>query len=110
MISLSILEITQKDLFQKAIFLFLIFSKVVLVIRLSTVEVSSIILSLNQSTSVGPNSIPIRLLKILNSEISNPLAMIINESFSSGTLPDKLKIAKFTTIFKKGSKSDKKQP
>ena len=33
--------------------------------------------------------------------------MIINESFSSGTFPDKLKIAKVTPIFKKGSRSDK---
>ena len=76
------------------------FSHLFFITSVSTVEVSSIILSLNQSKSVGPNSIPIRLLKILNSEISNPLAMIINESFSSRIFPDKLKIAK-------GSRSDK---
>ena len=59
------------------------------------------------SKSVGPNSIPIRLLKVLNSGISNQLAMIINESFSSGIFPDKLKIAKVTPIFKKGLRSER---
>ena len=59
------------------------------------------------SKSVGPNSITIRLLKVLNSGISNQLAMIINESFSSGIFPDKLKIAKVTPIFKKGLRSER---
>lgn len=47
------------------------------------------------------------LLKLLNTSISCPLANIINYSFSSGTFPDKLKIAKVTPIFKKGSRSEK---
>ena len=36
-------------------------------------------------------------------EISTPLAHIINQSFITGTVPDKLKIAKIVPIFKSGS-------
>ena len=70
-------------------------------------EVSGIISSLDRSKTVGPYSIPIKLLKILGSRISTHLSQIINSSFSSGTFPDVLKIAKITPIFKKGSKTDK---
>ena len=73
----------------------------------SEFEISSVISSLNCSKSVGPNSIPIYLLKILNNNISLCLSKIINDSFLHGIFPDKLKIAKVTPIFKKGSRTDK---
>ena len=47
-------------------------------------EVSNIISSLNQSKSHGPNSISITILKLLNKDISDQLAILFNQSFSSG--------------------------
>ena len=52
--------------------------------------------------STGPNSIPIKLLKILDPCISPHLSLIINKSFEEGTFPDNLKIAMVIPIFKKG--------
>ena len=65
-------------------------------------EVKDLIAALNPAKSVGPNSIPIKLLKILGPSLSPFLADIINQSFQSGVFPDKLKVAKVITIFKKG--------
>ena len=68
-------------------------------------EVSSIIQSLKKNKSTGPNSIPVKLLKILDPHISVQLSQIINDSFQNGTFPEKLKIAKVIPIFKKGDAS-----
>ena len=70
-------------------------------------EVSLIISQMNNNKSVGPNSIPIPILKILKDHISKPLSLIINDSFTTGIFPNKLKIANVTPIFKKGSRVDK---
>ena len=67
-------------------------------------EVSSIIFSLNQNKSDGPNSIPIKILKLLNKVISDQLAIHFNQSFSSGIFPSILKTSKIIPIYKKGSK------
>ena len=40
----------------------------------------------------------------MQNELANPLAKIVNISLSTGIHPDKLKIAKITPIYKKGSK------
>ena len=66
------------------------------------VEVSDIIDMLKTGKSIGPNSIPIKLLKILSPHISSPLSQIINDSFSSGIFPEKLQHAKVIPLFKKG--------
>ena len=66
-------------------------------------EVDEIINILNHSKSVGPNSMPIKLLIIIGSSISPLLALLVNQSFQSGILPDKLKIAKVISLFKKGN-------
>ena len=66
-------------------------------------EVSNIIKSLVNGKSTGPNSIPIKLLKILDPCISPHLSLIINKSFEEGTFPDNLKIAMVIPIFKKGA-------
>ena len=65
-------------------------------------EVSMLIKSLKPAKSSGPNSIPLKLLNILQMPISKYLAFLINESFVSGIFPDKLKIAKVVPIFKRG--------
>ena len=42
-------------------------------------------------------------MKILKRHISHPLAELVNQSFSKGVFPQKLKVAKVASIYKKGS-------
>ncbi len=65
-------------------------------------EISDIISMLKTGKSIGPNSIPTKLLKILSPHISSPLSQLINESFQSGIFPTKLQLAKVIPLFKKG--------
>ena len=65
-------------------------------------DISDIIALLKPGNSLGPNSIPMKILKSLSSLISSPLSQIINESFQCGTIPDKMKLAKVVPLFKKG--------
>ena len=67
-------------------------------------EVSNIIFCLNENKSDGPNSIPIKTLKLLNKDISDQLVILFNQSFSSGIFPSILKTSKIIPIYKKGSK------
>ena len=67
-------------------------------------EIFDIISKFKNHKSSGPSSIPIKILKLLKFEISQPLAQLINLSFSTGNHPDKLKIAQVIPVFKKGSK------
>ena len=53
--------------------------------------------------ALGPYSIPIFLLKILSEHISIPLCDIINDSFSCGTFPNLMKLAKVIPLYKKNS-------
>ena len=68
----------------------------------TNVEIENIISIMNPTKSVGPHSIPVRLLKILGPFISIPLAKVVNQSFQQGTFPSKLKTAKIIALFKKG--------
>ena len=65
-------------------------------------DISDIIALLKSGKSLGPNSIPMKILKSLSSLISSPLSQIINESFQCGTFPDKMKLAKVVPLLKKG--------
>ena len=65
-------------------------------------EISDIIDLLKTGKSIGPNSIPLKLLKILSPQISSPLSLIINASFQSGIFPEKMQSAKVIPLFKKG--------
>ena len=64
-------------------------------------EVISIISSLSDNKSSGPNSIPTRILKLLKKDISTHLVDIFNLSFSSGIYPTPLKTAKVIPVHKK---------
>ena len=57
---------------------------------------------LKNGEASGPNSIPIKLLKILDHNVSAHLSILINESFESGIFPNKLTIARVILVFKKG--------
>ena len=73
-----------------------------------SVEIQDIISGLDNSKSSGPYSVPVKLLKVLNPQISELLAQIFNESLSVhvGIFPDKLKYAKVIPIHKKESPTD----
>ncbi len=66
-------------------------------------EVLDLINLLNSAKSVGPNSIPTKLLKVIGPFISPCLASLVNESFQVGIFPSKLKVAKVVSLFKKGN-------
>ena len=63
-----------------------------------------IISFLNTNKSCGPNSIPTKVLHLLQDQISNHLATICNLSFSTGVFPAILKTARVIPIHKKNSK------
>ena len=65
---------------------------------------SNIISSLNQDKGDGPNSIPIKILKLLNKDISDQLSVLFNQSFSSGIFPSNFKTGKIIPIYTKVSK------
>ena len=59
-----------------------------------------------QSTkTTGIDGMPARLLKDAASEISRPIAYLINSSISTCMIPSELKSAKVTPIYKSGDKS-----
>ena len=67
-------------------------------------EICAIINKFNIHKGTGPNSIPPLFLQQMLAELSKPLSIIANICFNTGIHPDKLKIAKITPIYKKGSK------
>ena len=64
-------------------------------------QIFNIILSFDIKKSLGPNSIPIYILKIANQFFSDKLCAIVNLSFQTGIFPDLCKLAKVIPIFKK---------
>ena len=62
-------------------------------------EIGSEIAILNDKKAVGPNSIPIKVLKLLKGILSKPLEIIFNASFSTGIVPDSIKIARVIPVF-----------
>ena len=64
-------------------------------------EIKNIILSLDPLRSIGPNSIPTKILKLLSNDISTQFAELFNLSFSEGVFPSILKTCKVIPIYKK---------
>ena len=73
-----------------------------IIAHISVDEVVDIISALPMK-SIGPNSIPIRFLKIVAELVAIPLCRIINLSFEQGIFPEPLKLAKVIALFKGGS-------
>ena len=70
-------------------------------------EIGKIINSFSPSKSNGPNSIPVKLLKLLNQDFSTQISFLINRSLETGVFPSSLKISKVVPVFKnKGSPLD----
>ena len=73
-----------------------------IIANISIDEVLDIINQL-ESKSAGPQSIPVKLLKLIPDLIITPLCKIISNSFTSGVFPESLKISKVIPIHKEGS-------
>ena len=69
-------------------------------------EIENDISSLDSNKSVGPNSIPTKIMKLSKNYISSQLSEIFNISFSSGVSLSILKTAKVIPVHKKDSKLD----
>ena len=67
----------------------------------NTEKIAGIIKTLNIRKSIGPNSIPTRLLKQFFKKISRPIEKLINLSFETGIFPDALKLARIILILEK---------
>ena len=65
-------------------------------------EVLTTIKLLKRNKATGPSSIPTKFLKLFQKELSKPIALIINMSFTTGKFPAILKIAKVMPFYKKG--------
>ena len=78
-------------------------SKIIFLTPATPREIYDIISAFDIKKSLGPNSIPVYILKISNNFFSNKLTDIINLSFKTGIFPDQCKLAKIIPIFKKNS-------
>ena len=67
-------------------------------------EIISIISVLDSQKASGPNSIPIKISKLMKNDKSDQLAVSFNLSFSCGSFPTILKTRKVTPVYKKDSK------
>ncbi|PKU30840.1 rna-directed dna polymerase from mobile element jockey-like [Limosa lapponica baueri] len=56
--------------------------------------------------SMGPDGIHPRVLRELAGELTKPLSIIYQHSWSTGEVPDDWRVAKVTPIYKKGRKED----
>ena len=56
-----------------------------------------------KNTSSGHDLVSVKLLKSIKSNIAVPLSHITKLSFSTGTIPDSLKLAKIIPIMKNGA-------
>lgn len=69
-------------------------------------EVKNIIKDLNNNKASGLDNISVKMIKVPINEISALMTMLINKSFETGLVPDRIKIAKVTPVFKNGDKEN----
>jgi hypothetical protein len=69
-------------------------------------EIHTVINSLKNGKSPGPDNISSDLIKAVSASIIPVLCDIFNFSISVGQFPEEMKIAKVVPIYKKGSKTD----
>ena len=67
-------------------------------------EISGLICSFDSGKSVGPCSIPTKILKIAREIVSLPPSEVIKNSISNGIFPDICKVAQVLPIFKNDSR------
>ena len=67
-------------------------------------EVTDLINNLPSSKATGPDSISVKILKLVAPVFCHPLTKLLNLSIADGTFPSKWKIARVTPLFKTGSR------
>ena len=67
-------------------------------------ELVGVTSSLKTNTSQGFDNLSTRIIKQTMGEVATPLSHIFNQSFLTGLVPEKLKIARIVPIFKSGEK------
>lgn len=72
--------------------------------KTSAEEIIKIVSNLENKQSSGFDDIPVSIVKASVEHIAELISRIINNSFTSGVVPDNLKIAKVCPIFKNGEK------
>ena len=72
----------------------------------SSNEVRKLLEKLETQKSTGLDNLPPKMLKIVAGVLAAPLAFLFNQSISSGIVPTEWKLARVTTIFKKGKRQD----
>ena len=73
-------------------------------ISFSVDEIRCLLNSLNDSSSMGPDSVHPRVLKSCADTLAYPLYLIFNDSFYSGVLPTEWTTSNIIPIFKKGTR------
>ena len=68
-------------------------------------EALSIIKKFKNSKATGSNSLNTKFLKKCAKELNEPLALLVNMSFSNGIFPESSKLANIIPIHKKGDKT-----
>lgn len=68
-------------------------------------EIETITATFQDNKSPGPDNIGPKLLKSVLNCVADPLLYMFNLSFTSGCVPQSLKVAKVIPLFKKGDKS-----
>ena len=65
-------------------------------------KVTNILKTFNLNKAIGPNSIPVKIIKDLKNEIFEPLFTLRNLSFNTGIFSNSPKLARVIPVFKKG--------
>ena len=69
-------------------------------IKTTADEVKEILQNLDITKATGADNVPARILKACSEELSTPLALLFNRSFSLGRVPEQWKPANITLVFK----------
>ena len=63
-------------------------------------EVKETLLNLDITKATSADNVPARILKACSEELSTPLALLFNRSFSLGRVLEQWKLANITLVFK----------
>ena len=67
-------------------------------------DIIEIISNLKSNKSVRPSGITTKILRLIKDDISEHLSLILNAPLATGIFPEKLKVSKVISIYKKDSK------
>ena len=71
-----------------------------LCIKTTADEVKEILQNLDITKATDADNVAARILKACSEELSTPLALLFNRSFSLGRVPEQWKLANITAVFK----------